>query len=231
MSSIEEVLRRTQTITFDCYGTLIDWRAGLSRSCAELFGPSVADRTDELFNAYVQIEAEVEAQPYQSYRQVLSTVARRLALRFGFELPLERTDLFAEMLPEWLPFKDTNQALLRLKKQYRLGVLSNIDRDLFDGTARHFDAAFDFVITAEDVRAYKPAHPHFERLLTAHSKSDEVLHVAQSLFHDGLPAGRLGIAYVWINRYNDANETTVRPLATYPDLARFAQIACQDAGD
>lgn len=229
MSSIEEVLRRTKTITFDCYGTLIDWRAGLSRSCAELFGPSVADRTDELFNAYLQIEAEVEAQQYQSYRQVLSTVARRLALRFGHELPPERANLLAEILPEWLPFADTNEALMRLKKRYRLGVLSNIDRDLFAGTARHLDTAFDFVVTAEDVRAYKPAPPHFERLLSAHSRSDEVLHVAQSLFHDGVPTCRLGIPYVWINRYNDANETTVCPLASYPNLGRFAQIACQDA--
>ena len=84
---------------------------------------------------------------------------------------------------------------------------------------------FDFVVTAEDVRAYKPAHPHFEQLLFAYSRSDEVLHVAQSLFHDGVPTGQMGIAYVWINRYNDANETTVRPLATYSDLACFAGAA------
>jgi len=225
MDSIEDALRHVKTITLDCYGTLIDWRAGLSRSLAELFGLSVADRTDELFKAYIQIEAEVEAQQYQSYRQVLSTVARRLAGRFGFELPPQRAGLLAEMLPEWPPFADTNEALLRLKERYRLGVLSNIDRDLFAGTARHFDVTFDFVVTAEDVRAYKPAHPHFERLLSVHSRSDEVLHVAQSLFHDGVPTGQLGIAYVWINRYNDANETTVRPLATYPDLACFAEAA------
>ncbi len=228
MGSIKEVLRHTRTITFDCYGTLIDWRTGLNRSLGELFGPAATDRMDELFDAYVRIEAEVEAQAYQPYRQVLATTAVRLARRFGLDLPSERAALLADMLPHWPPFADTNEALARLKSAgYGLGVLSNVDRDLFAGTARQFDVSFDFVITAEDVRAYKPSHTHFERLLAAHAKRDHVLHAAQSLFHDGVPAGKLGIAYVWINQYKDLIETRVNPLAQYPDLASFAEAASE----
>lgn len=238
MGPIEDVLRRIRTITFDCYGTLIDWRKGLSDTFIELFGPVaaappqvVADRIDELFRAYVPTEAALEAGPYQPYRQVLSAVAEQVAERFGLDLPPERAGLLAERLPAWLPFPDTNEALTRLKQRYRLGVLSNIDRDLFAGTARYFDIKFDFVITAEDVGAYKPAHAHFERLVAAHSPPEQVLHVAQSLFHDGVPAQELGIAYVWINRYGDANVTNVKPLMTFPDLRSLADVGCRKPPD
>ena len=225
MSCIEDVLGCVRTITFDCYGTLIDWQAGLSRFFVELVGPGAADRTDELFAAYVQTEAEVEAQPYQPYHQVLSTVAERLARRYDVAVRPDLADLLAMMLPDWAPFADTNEALLRLKQRYRLGVLSNIDRDLFAGTARHFDVMFDFVITAQDVRAYKPAHAHFGQLLATHAKRDEVLHVAQSLFHDGRPTSELNIPFVWINRYGEANQTPLHPLAEYPDLISLAEAA------
>ncbi len=225
MSTIEEVLGRTKTITFDCYGTLIDWRAGVTQAFRELFGPATLDQAEELFKAYVRTEAEIEAEGYRSYREVLSTVAERLAERFGVPLAPNRAGLLAEMLPHWPPFADTNEALARLERRFRLGVLSNIDRDLFAGTAREFDVTFDFVVTAEDVRSYKPAHGHFERLLSTFGKSDEVLHVAQSLFHDGVPTGELNIPYVWINRYNEANTTSVRPLAVYTDLASLAEAA------
>ncbi len=234
MESPNDLLRGVETITFDCYGTLIDWRAGLTRSFLQLFGPAANDRMQELCEAYVEIEADVEAGSYQSYRAVITETAQRLASRFGFVVTSERSGLLAELLPTWQPFADTNEALNRLSRRYRLGVLSNIDRDLFAQTAQHFDVAFDFVVTAEDVRAYKPDIAHFERLMTQHgdkrkstgitkNTSDRrVLHVAQSLFHDGMPCSRLGIRYVWINRYNDANRTPITPLAEYPDLRSLA---------
>jgi len=225
MSTIKEVLGRTKTITFDCYGTLIDWRTGLNRAFRELFGPVVSDRTEALFAAYVQTEAEIEAESYRSYREVLSTVTERLADRFGVALAPGGAERLAASLPHWPPFADTNEALIRLGRLFRLGVLSNIDGDLFAGTARQFDVAFDFVVTAEDVRSYKPARAHFERLLSKFAGRDEVLHVAQSLFHDGVPARELNIPYVWINRYNEANTTAVRPLRVYTDLASLAEAA------
>ena len=226
MGAINETLARVTTLTFDCYGTLIDWRGGLERSLAEILGPDVADRANELFDVYAQLEADIEAQAYRSYREVLTTVTGRLARRFDLELPPERAGLLAEMLPGWPPFADTKAALARLKQRYRLGVLSNIDRDLFAATSRMLDVKFDFVVTAEDVQAYKPAPAHFERLLSAHCAREEVLHVAQSLFHDGTRASQLGIAYVWINRYNEPTECAANPLAGSADpLAIYADLA------
>jgi 2-haloalkanoic acid dehalogenase type II len=210
------------TITFDCYGTLIDWRAGLQSSLAELFELAFCDLPDGLFDAYVQTEAEVEGGAYQSYRRVLTATAERLAKRFNFDLPPGLAELLAETLPHWAPFADTNEALVRLKRRYRLGVLSNIDRDLFAGTALQFDVEFDFVVTAEDVQSYKPGQAHFQWLLSRHIEHDRVLHVAQSLFHDGVPAQGLGIAFVWINRYKEVNTTAVRPLAEFADLKSLA---------
>ena len=238
MTSITEVLRRTTTITFDCYGTLIDWKGGLARSFRELFGDLAMERASELYEAYVWLEAEVEAEAYRSYRQVLTTTVERLADRLGLELKPERAGLLAEMLPDWPAFADADQALKRLKNRYHLGVLSNIDRDLFARTARQFDVVFDFVITAQDVRSYKPAHAHFERLIhrpaePASNRSRErpeagpTVHVAQSLYHDGVPAGELGLAFVWINRYKDSNSTHVRPVAEFADLKSFADVACK----
>jgi len=232
MSSVNDVFKRTTTITFDCYGTLIDWSAGLWRSFAGIFGPVVAERKQEWFDAYVRVEAEVESGKYRSYREVLAVVTERLARQFNLPLPPGRETELAEMLPHWRPFPDTNDALSRLKQRFRLGVLSNVDKDLFAGTARQFDVEFDFVVTAEDVRSYKPARAHFQRLIDAHGGISQLassaLHVAQSLYHDGAPANELGLAFVWINRYKEPNRTSVRPLAEFPDLCSFADAACRD---
>lgn len=226
--SIKDVFRRTTTITFDCYGTLIDWSAGLWRSFAEIFGPAVAELKQEWFDAYVRIEAEVESGPYRSYREILAVVTERLARRFELPLPPGREARLAELLPGWTPFPDTIDALIRLKRRFRLGVLSNVDKDLFAGTAKQLGVAFDFVVTAEDVRSYKPARGHFQRMIDAHGSLDTTLHVAQSLYHDGAPANELGMAFVWINRYEERNRTSVGPLAEFPDLRSFADAACGD---
>ena len=217
------VLPRIRTLTFDCYGTLIDWRAGLTQSFVRMFGPAVRPRLGELFDGYIAIEAEVEAEPYRPYREVLATVARRMAGRLGLDLPDGRESVLAESLPSWPAFSDTGDALRRLKTQFRLGVLSNVDRDLFEATAGQFPIEFDFVVTAEDVRSYKPRPAHFHRCLEEYGDVDSTLHVAQSLFHDGAAAGALGIAYVWINRYADRNDTAVRPAAEFGDLRSLAE--------
>lgn len=226
MPTLQQVLDRITTITFDCYGTLIDWREGLTNSFSEMFGPDAERQRDDLFRAYVDTEAELEAGVYMPYREILAIVAKRLARRVNFNPSGARMDRLAEMLPHWPPFVDTNEALARLNQRFRLGILSNIDRDLFAATARQFTVEFDFVITAEDVRAYKPALPHFEMLYSKYTRKTEHLHVAQSLFHDGVPADKTDVAFVWINRYKDANETSARPIAQYRDLASFADAVC-----
>jgi 2-haloalkanoic acid dehalogenase type II len=226
LESFHSVRSRTRTLTFDCYGTLIDWDTGLARVFREVLGPQAEARRREMFDAYVQIEAAVESEPYRPYREVLAITFERLAKRLSLPLPADRRDAIARMLPDWKPFADTNEALARLKKRFRLGVVSNIDRDLFTGTARHFAVPFDSLICAEDVGSYKPALGHFERLKQQEGSLDGILHVAQSLYHDGMPAEQLGLAFVWINRYNEPNRTTVRPLGEFPDLRSFADAAC-----
>lgn len=226
MPGLNDILRRTETITFDCYGTLISWAAGLESSLSTVFGEQLQPHLPRLFSEYVRIEAEVEVEPYRPYRDVLAEVVRRLGTVFSVSLPAERAGRLAADLPCWPPFADTVDALQRLNNRYRLGVLSNIDRDLFQGTAQVLGDPFDFVVTAEDVRSYKPGRAHFDRLIAEYASKDRVLHVAQSLFHDGIPAQELGIAFVWINRYKEENRTSVRPVAEFGDLAAFADVAC-----
>jgi len=225
VTSIEEVLSRTKIITFDCYGTLIDWSSGLEQALDAMFGSAIEHRMHAMIKAYVEIEARIECQRYRPYRDVMAEAAVQLAEQFDLGLTGNRAGVLARTLPGWMPFPDTNEALARLKKRYRLGVLSNVDRDLFAGTAANFDIAFDFVVTAEDVRSYKPALAHFRRMLEEHAAGESVLHVGQSLFHDGVATGKVNIPFVWINRYDSRNKLGVEMVAEYPDLKSLADAA------
>ena len=221
----QKMLATAKTLTFDCYGTLVDWKGGLSQVFVDLFGDAARSRLDELFETYVAVEAEVEGAGFRSSRDILGVVSDRLADRMGVSLDARGREHLARSLPDWPLFPDTNEALVILKKRYRLGVLSNIDRDLFTGTARSFDVAFDFVVTAGDVGSYKPATGHFDRMLRDHGAADSTIHVAQSLFHDGVPASRLGLPFVWVNRYHQANDQGVPVGAEVPDLISLARLA------
>jgi 2-haloalkanoic acid dehalogenase type II len=226
MTSLAAILPRITSITFDCYGTLIDWEAGMRRSLASVFAALPADQAADAFTAYMEEEAAVEAGPYRSYREVLTAAAGRTAARFNLTLTDAQARRVPDELPDWQPFPDTNDALERLKSRFRLGILSNIDRDLLTATIRHFRVGPDFAVTAEDVQAYKPAHRHFERLFERHAKPGEVLHVAQSLFHDAVPCTALGIPCVWINRRGEPTTPPAGVVATFPDLKSFAAAAC-----
>lgn len=226
MNEFAAVLRQAKSLTFDCYGTLIDWDAGLRRAFAEAFGPAIRGRMDELYDVYNRIEAEVESEAYRTYAEVIREALRRVGRHFGLAAEALADDALVRALPTWTPFADTNEALVRLKERFRLGVLSNIDRNLFAQTARHFPIAFDFVITAEDVRGYKPGRGHFQRVIAEQGPAASLVHVAQSLFHDGEPARDLGLAFVWINRYKHSPMGSAVPLAEFADLRSFADAAC-----
>lgn len=205
-------------MTFDCYGTLIDWRAGLHRSIGQALVAGPSAPTPGFLNHYVTMEAEVEGEPYRPYREVLCETMRRLAKQSAWALRPGWDATFAESLGDWPPFPDTVAALRRLARRFRLGVLSNIDRDLFALTARRLEVKIDLLVTAEDVRSYKPGLGHFRALLNQVPSPDHVVHVAQSQFHDGVPCRDLGLAYVWINRYNDP------PLDGVPMVAEFNSL-------
>jgi 2-haloalkanoic acid dehalogenase type II len=193
--------RRYDAVTFDCYGTLIDWEDGIAsaflREAAE--DGVVLDRP-RILAAYHELEPEIEAAQFRPYRDVLAATAMRVAQRLGWPLSGERARFLPDSLPGWQPFPDTNPALERLAAAgHRLGILSNVDDDLLGETRRHLPVSFDVVVTAQQVRSYKPAHGHF---LEARRRigSDRWLHAAQSFFHDVVPARELGIAVAWINR-------------------------------
>lgn len=206
-------------VTFDCYGTLVDWEGGIRAAFAAeaaVRGVEPVDG-DALIHAYHEIEPEVETGPFRTYREVLTTTAGRIAGRFGW--PAGDDNFLAESLPGWKAFPDTAAALAAMDLAgLRLGILSNVDRDLIAGTLRQFETPFDFIITAEDVRSYKPAGPHFE---TAREKAgpDRWVHAAQSWFHDVVPARRADIPCVWVNRKREPLAGTARPTGVVADLA------------
>jgi 2-haloalkanoic acid dehalogenase type II len=194
-------MRRFDVLTFDCYGTLIDWERGI----AEAFGAAAAadgvtlDRAAVL-RAYHEIEPRVQAERYRRYRDVLALAARAVAERLRWPLPPGREAFLPESLPAWPPFPDTNEALGRLRAAgHRLAILSNVDDDLLAGSRRHLAVDFDFVVTAQQVGSYKPAPGHFLAARTRIAGAPW-LHVAQSYFHDVQPARAHGIAAAWINR-------------------------------
>jgi len=214
-------------LTFDCYGTLVDWAAGISGALQPILqAHDVELDDDELFQLYGQFEKDVESGPYVPYREVLRQGARRIGDHVGVTPTNAELDRFADSVGDWPPFDDTDDALRRLSEHFRLAVVSNVDDDLFHETAGHFTVEFDDVVTGEQVGTYKPDLAPFETAFTRLGvPPNRLLHVAQSVYHDVNPAGRLGIACVWVQRYGerfDPPTPRTAPLRTVPDLTHLA---------
>lgn len=208
-------------LTFDCYGTLIDWEAGTLNAIGPVLvrhGVSVPEV--EILQEYVRLEAELEAGPYQPYHQVLRGVVAGMGAAFGFAPTEEDREALPASVGEWPPFADTVDALRRLQSRYRLVILSNIDDALFAATQARLGIDFDAVITAEQVGSYKPDLNNFRTALARlGTPPGQVLHVAQSLYHDHAPARSLGISGVWVNRPSRLGESGLAlPAAVTPDL-------------
>jgi 2-haloacid dehalogenase len=225
------------TISFDCYGTLIEWEAGILPALRGVLGRHGQTLTDAaILELYGEFEAEAESGTYQSYRDVLQAVVRAFAERLGFTPgPADISSLF-ESVPAWPPFPDTVAALRQLGKHYRLAVISNIDNALFAATRKHLEVEFDGVITAEQARSYKPSLDNFKLALsTLTIRPENLLHVGQSIYHDVLPAQSLGISTVWVNRTSArpgvgaVRAAEGRPDLEVPDMATLAVLALKDA--
>ena len=209
-------MRPYEIVTFDCYGTLIDWEAGIREAFRSAAGGAMSGV--DVIPSYARAEAEVEREAWRPYREVLAAAAARTAAELQLPQPPSGGDFLAQSLPAWLPFPDTNAALERMKRAgLTLGILSNVDDDLLAQTMRHFTVEIDLVITAEQVRSYKPVHAHF---LAARDRigSRPWLHAAQSNFHDIVPANALGIPTAWINR------KSMRPLPGGQPVMEFATL-------
>jgi 2-haloacid dehalogenase/putative hydrolase of the HAD superfamily len=216
-------MQRYEIITFDCYGTLIDWESGISGAFLRAAGADGITLTrDAILQAYANLERHVEAEGYRSYREILRDTAVRVASSLGWQLAPDRAGFLADSLPSWQPFSDTNPSLERLVAAgCRLGILSNIDDDLLAETRKHFTVDFDVVITAQQVRSYKPGHAHF---LTARDRIGDArwLHAAESNFHDIVPTNALGIDNAWINRLRQKALPGGTPKFEFGDLAGLA---------
>lgn len=210
-------------ITFDCYGTLIDWRSGIREAFTDFGRAAGIDvNADDALDLFTEFEPEVQGGVYQKYRDVLDQIALRIARRQGWPLAQGDAGFLANSVPEWRPFADTNGVLERLKAAgYRLGILSNVDNDLLAGTRRHFPVEFDLLVTAEDVMSYKPAPRHFtsaRRLIGG----VRWLHAAQSVFHDIRPAASHTLSAVWVNRLHEPRPLDLQVKGQVGDLVELA---------
>lgn len=212
------------TITFDCYGTLVDWEAGITGSFIDAAAADgVSLDADEVITAYHRVERRVQAGAYRRYHDILCETALRVAERLGWPLTPRRADFLAETLPDWPVFDDTRPALERLKSRYRLAILSNIDDDLLAATIERIGVEFDWTVTAQGTRSYKPAHGHFrEALRLLGGARERWLHAAQSYFHDIRPARELDVSAVWVNRKDEVQPEGPAPLHVVRDLAELA---------
>jgi len=218
-----------QAITFDCYGTLIDWESGILRVLRPLLsehGKAVSH--EEILELYAELEPAIQASKYQPYRLVLEEVVRGVGQHYGFSVSLDEARSLAASLKNWMPFPDTVAALRALKSQYRLGIISNTDDSLFAQTAQHLQVAFDWVITAEQARAYKPAPAIFELALKKIGlPAKKILHAGQSVYHDVIPAQQLGMSTVLVTRRGPGavKRVSAQPDFQVPDLTTLAQMA------
>jgi 2-haloacid dehalogenase len=221
------------TISFDCYGTLIEWEAGILPTLRRLLtshGQSLPDAS--ILELYGEFEAEAESGPYQTYKNVLESVVRQFGQRVGFDPTSDELRSLHESVPSWPAFPDTVAALQRLQERYQLVVISNIDDDLFAETRKRLGVEFAGVITAQQARSYKPSLNNFRLALqTLAIPSDRLLHVGQSIYHDVIPAQSLGIRTVWVNRKSArpgvgaVRKADGQPDLEVPDVATLARQA------
>jgi 2-haloacid dehalogenase len=211
---------RFECLSFDCYGTLIDWESGILGYLRPLLRSKGCDVSDErILDLYSEFEPRQQDLAYRRYREVLASVVRDFGGEFGVDFTEKEVDGLANSISAWKPFPDTVYALQRLKTRYKLAVLSNIDGDLFASTAPKLGVELDCVVTAQQVQSYKPSIRNFETLLDRlQIRKDRLLHVAESLYHDVIPAQALGIATVWVNRRQGKPAAATRMVAAKPDL-------------
>jgi len=228
-----------EALSFDCYGTLIDWETGLLAALEPLLAhASPRPDSKDVLEAYAEAESDAEtAHPTDIYPQILERVWTMLAARYGVGEDPALRERFGHSVGDWPAFADSSEALQRLKSRYKLIILSNIDRVSFAQSNRRLGVAFDAIITAEDLGSYKPDPRNFEALVNAAEamgvRRDKLLHVAQSLYHDHVPAKRIGLKTAWVDRRSDVGgggatrppEADVTPDFVFTSLAGLADAA------
>lgn len=222
-----------EVVSFDCYGTLIDWERGILPVLKQLLSSREIDLSDDgILELFAEFESELEKDKsdYIEYRKILQEIVKRLGQKLNFEPTETEVKTLADSVKNWQPFPDTVAALSALKQKYKVAVISNIDDDLFAETAKHLKVEFDWVITAQQVRSYKPSTRNFEIALeTMGIPPEKLLHVAQSVYHDIVPATSMGISTVWVNRrqgkagFGATLPATAQPDFEVPDLKTLVE--------
>ena len=215
-------IRGFEALTFDCYGTLIDWRGGVAEATARIPGLSGCD-LERLVRDRELVERQLEAGPYLPYGEILAESLRRSALEQGRVVPADDAALFARAMADWRPFPDTGPALRRLGANRRLAILSNVETRILRESVARIGVEFELLITAEELRSYKPARAHFDAAVERlRLPKERILHVAASVFHDIRPASALGWTTAWVNRERESRTADVAPRFETPDLGSLA---------
>ena len=227
---------RFQVLTFDCYGTLINWEAGIFSALRPILSAHNKEIDDAtLLKLYGDFELRAEQPLFRPYREVLESVVRQFGDELHFTPTMEEVRSLPDSLPTWKPWADTVAALRQLKSRFRLAILSNVDDDLFARTRPQLEVEFDEIITAQQAHAYKPSLKLFELALSRiNAPAHRVLHVGQSIYHDVIPAQSLGLAAVWVNRpsarpgVGAVKSAEAKPDLTVSSLADLAALAVGD---
>lgn len=223
---------RYELLTFDCYGTLIDWETGLADALDRVArAHGIEAEREHLLALFAQAEHPIQSGPYLPYREVLRRALAVVGEGLGFEPSSVESEEFAGCVAHWPAFPDSPTALERLHNRFKLAIVSNVDDDLFAASAAKLGIEFDWVVTAQQVGSYKPDPGHFHEILDRFGGPQErILHVAQSLFHDVAPARELGFTTLWINRRAGQAGSGATPLADavphaqVPDMAAAARL-------
>lgn len=218
-----------KALTFDCYGTLIDWENGILGALKPLLLAHNSNLDNEqILELFAKFEAELEKGEYLKYREVLRRVVQKFGERFGFEPTADELNSLADSIQHWLPFPDTVEALQILKQKFKLVIISNVDNDLFAFSAKHLKVEFDQIITAEQAKSYKPSLNNFRLAIERIDLPlEQILHVAASVYHDIVTAKSLGLSTVWVNRRADKEGglAVSQPDLEVPDLKTLAALS------
>lgn len=198
------MIKDVELISFDCYGTLVDWKTGVLNTLVPLFDEYLLDISEEeIFSLFREFDAELINSDFIFYRNVLTEIMKKFSTRFNLNLMKSDLDCLVKALPSWPVFEDTSPVLKKLKESYRLALITNSDDDLIEKTLGFISINFDYIITSSSLRSYKPSGNNFQKALENFDlPSHHILHVAQSIYHDIIPCNELGIRNIWVNRYN-----------------------------
>ena len=219
-------------LTFDCYGTLIDWESGILTAIRPVLEKhNIEADNEQILELYAKFESKAEKGKYIEYKDVLRKSMKEISKKFGFTPSAKESECLVNSLKNWKPFPDTVTALQKLKKRFKLAVISNVDDDLFAFSAKHLKVKFNFIITAKQVKSYKPSSNNFKFAIKKIGvPTENILHVAQSIYHDVIPAKKVGLSTVWVNRrkgkkgFGATPQASSRPNLEIPDLKTLFSV-------